>query len=58
MIQVIVIIFTGWLTGKIKSKGWVIVGVSLLPIIGTILMLTVDRKNQGALLFGYYLVGP
>jgi hypothetical protein len=30
----------------------------VLPIVGTILMLTVPRteKNKGVLLFGYYLV--
>jgi fucose permease len=30
--------------------------VSILPIIGTVMMLTVPRQHKGVLLFGYYLV--
>jgi hypothetical protein len=30
--------------------------VSVLPIIGTVMMLTVPRQHKGVLLFGYYLV--
>jgi hypothetical protein len=30
--------------------------VSILPIVGTVMMLTVPRQHKGVLLFGYYLV--
>jgi hypothetical protein len=30
--------------------------VAILPIIGTVMMLTVPRQHKGVLLFGYYLV--
>jgi hypothetical protein len=46
----------GWIAGRVQSKGWVIVGFTIPPIIGAILMLTVNRENKGVLLFGYYLV--
>ncbi|KAK0610789.1 major facilitator superfamily domain-containing protein [Immersiella caudata] len=56
VIQVLVIIGSGWLATRFQRKGLVIAGVSILPSIGTILMLTVPRRHKGALLFGYYLV--
>lgn len=56
MIQVIAIVGTGWLATRFQRKGLVIAGVSVLPTIGTILMLTVSREHKGVLLFGYYLV--
>ncbi|RAL06517.1 putative MFS transporter [Aspergillus homomorphus CBS 101889] len=56
VIQVLAILGTGWLATRIRSKGWTIAGVSVLPTIGTILMLTVPREQKGVLLFGYYLV--
>lgn len=46
----------GWLAGKLKSKGWVIVIGCVPTVIGTVLMLTIPRHNKGVLLFGYYLV--
>ncbi|KAK3689246.1 major facilitator superfamily domain-containing protein [Podospora appendiculata] len=55
-IQVIVIIGSGWLATRFQSKGLVIAGVSVLPAVGTIIMLTVPRGQKGVLLFGYYLV--
>jgi len=57
VIQVIVIIGSGWLATRFQRKGLVIAGVSVLPSIGTIMMLTVPRQYKGVLLFGYYLVG-
>ncbi|OTB05151.1 hypothetical protein M426DRAFT_57407 [Hypoxylon sp. CI-4A] len=57
-IQVVIIIGSAWLATRIGRKGVVITGLSCLPIIGTVLMLTVPRneKNKGVLLLGYYLV--
>ncbi|KAI0105914.1 MFS general substrate transporter [Daldinia grandis] len=57
-IQVVIIIGSAWIATRIGRKGIVITGLSCLPTIGTILMLTVPRneKNKGALLLGYYLV--
>ncbi|RAH69451.1 putative MFS transporter [Aspergillus aculeatinus CBS 121060] len=56
VIQVLSILGTGWVATRIRSKGWTIAGVSVLPTVGTILMLTVPREQKGVLLFGYYLV--
>lgn len=56
VIQIFAIIGAGWIAGKIKSKGLAIVGFCVPPIIGTIIMLTVNRESRGVLLFGYYLV--
>lgn len=56
VIQIIAIIGSGWVATKTQRKGLVIAGVSILPSIGTILMLTVSREQKGVLLFGYYLV--
>lgn len=55
-IQVIAIMSTGWVATKFQRKGLTISCISVLPIIGTILMLTVPREQKGVLLFGYYLV--
>jgi uncharacterized membrane protein len=55
-IQIAVIVGGGWLAGKLKSKGWVIVIGCVPTVIGTVLMLTIPRHNKGVLLFGYYLV--
>ncbi|AEO68507.1 uncharacterized protein THITE_2118047 [Thermothielavioides terrestris NRRL 8126] len=57
-IQFFVIIGSAWAATHWKRKGLTIAAVSVLPIIGTILMLTVPRSdsNKGVLLFGYYLV--
>ncbi|KAI1420172.1 major facilitator superfamily domain-containing protein [Xylaria sp. FL1777] len=58
VIQVVSIIGSAALATKLRRKGLVITLVSLLPIVGTILMLTVPRNGhtKGVLLFGYYLV--
>lgn len=58
MIQVVSIIGSAALATKIRRKGLVIALISLLPIAGTILMITVPRNGhtKGVLLFGYYLV--
>ncbi|KAI0810240.1 major facilitator superfamily domain-containing protein [Xylaria sp. FL0064] len=58
VIQVVSIVGSAALATKIRRKGFVITLISLLPIIGTILMLTVPRNGhtKGVLLFGYYLV--
>ncbi|KAK0701154.1 major facilitator superfamily domain-containing protein [Apiosordaria backusii] len=55
-IQFIVIIASGWVATRFKHKGLTIAGVCVLPIVGTIIMLTVPREQKGVLLFGYYLV--
>jgi hypothetical protein len=56
VIQIIAIIGSGWIATKTQRKGLVITGTSVLPAIGTILMLTVPRQHKGVLLVGYYLV--
>ncbi|KAK7742422.1 hypothetical protein SLS62_010730 [Diatrype stigma] len=58
VIQIVVIIGSGWVSTKIGRKGVVITGLSVLPTLGAVLMLTVPRneKNKGVLLLGYYLV--
>lgn len=57
-IQFFMIIGSAWAATHWKRKGLTITAVSILPIVGTILMLTVPRTpgNKGVLLFGYYLV--
>ncbi|KAI0377486.1 MFS general substrate transporter [Hypomontagnella monticulosa] len=57
-IQIVVIIGSAWVATRIGRKGLVITGLACLPTIGTVLMLTVPRKesNKGVLLLGYYLV--
>ena len=57
VIQVLVIIGSGWLATRLQRKGLVIAAVSTLPALGTIFMLTIPRQHKGVLLFGYYLVG-
>lgn len=56
VIQVIAIIGSGWIAQRYQRKGLVIAATSVLPIIGTVLLLTVPRHQKGVLLFGYYLV--
>ncbi|KAJ3554601.1 hypothetical protein NPX13_g10571 [Xylaria arbuscula] len=58
VIQVVSIIGSAALATKIRRKGLVIALFSLLPITGTILMISVPRNGhtKGVLLFGYYLV--
>lgn len=56
VIQIAAIVGSSWLATKLQKKGVVISIMSVPPIIGTILMLTVPRKQKGVLLFGYYLV--
>jgi hypothetical protein len=55
-IQIIAIIGSAWLATKYQRKGLTITGLSILPTIGAIIMLTVPRELKGVLLFGYYLV--
>lgn len=54
--EIISIIGSAWMAQRYQRKGLVILGTSVLPIIGTIIMLTVPREQKGVLLFGYYLV--
>ncbi|KAI1174036.1 allantoate permease [Nemania sp. FL0916] len=58
VIQVGSIIGSAALATKLRRKGLVLAIVSLFPIIGTVLMITVPRngRTKGVLLFGYYLV--
>ncbi|CAN8098236.1 unnamed protein product [Discula destructiva] len=55
-IQIISIIGSAWLAKRTQRKGLVITAISVPPVIGSILMLTVPRRLKGVLLFGYYLV--
>lgn len=57
-IQFFVIIGSAWAATRFQRKGLTIAAISILPIVGTIIMLTVPRtsQNRGVLLFGYYLV--
>ncbi|KAK4120686.1 MFS general substrate transporter [Parathielavia appendiculata] len=56
-IQFFMIIGSAWAATHWQRKGLTIAAVSVLPIVGTLLMLTVPRTgtNKGVLLFGYYL---
>ncbi|KAM9880443.1 transporter C417.10-like protein 4 [Verticillium dahliae] len=56
VIQIIAIMGTGWIATRFQRKGLVIAGTAVLPIIGSVLMLTVPREQKAVLLFGYYLV--
>lgn len=55
-IQIVSILGSSWGATRFKRKGLAIALVSILPAVGTIMMLTVPRKHKGVLLFGYYLV--
>jgi len=57
-IQFCMIIGSAWAATHWQRKGLTIAAVSVLPVVGVILMLTVPRTpgNKGVLLFGYYLV--
>ncbi|KAJ4366425.1 hypothetical protein N0V83_008061 [Neocucurbitaria cava] len=57
-IQIVAILGSSLFATRFKRKGLTIALVAILPILGTILMLTVPRNshNKGVLLFGYYLV--
>ncbi|KAH7390920.1 major facilitator superfamily domain-containing protein [Phaeosphaeria sp. MPI-PUGE-AT-0046c] len=55
-IQIVAIIGSSWGATKFKRKGLAMTCVSIFPIVGTIMMLTVPRQHKGVLLFGYYLV--
>ena len=55
-IQIVCILGSSWGATHFKRKGAAIACVAVLPTIGTIMMLTVPRKQKGVLLFGYYLV--
>ncbi|KAI1261371.1 major facilitator superfamily domain-containing protein [Xylariaceae sp. FL1019] len=58
VIQVGSIIGSAALATRYRRKGLVLAGVSVLPTVGTVLMLAIRRNddNKGVLLFGYYLV--
>jgi hypothetical protein len=55
-IQIGAILASSWGATRFKRKGLAMACVSILPIIGTVMMLTVPRQHKGVLLFGYYLV--
>ncbi|KAF9691997.1 hypothetical protein EKO04_009925 [Ascochyta lentis] len=55
-IQIVSILGSSWAATRFKRKGLAIALVSILPAVGTVMMLTVPREHKGALLFGYYLV--
>lgn len=55
-IQIVSILGSSWGATRFKRKGLAIALVSVLPAVGTIIMLTVPRNHKGVLLFGYYLV--
>lgn len=54
--ELVAILGSGWLAQRFQRKGLVITAISVFPIIGAILMLTIPRSQKGVLLFGYYLV--
>ena len=56
VVQIISIISSAWIATRFNRKGLTITGLSIPPIIGAVLMLTVPRAYKGVLLFGYYLV--
>lgn len=56
IIQIISIIGAAAIATKWQRKGLTISGVAILPTIGTVILLTVNRDQKGVLLFGYYLV--
>ncbi|KAK6069295.1 transporter [Seiridium cupressi] len=55
-LQIITITGSAWLATRYGRKGLTITGITILPLVGIILMLTVPRSQKGVLLFGYYLV--
>jgi hypothetical protein len=55
-IQVVAILGSSWVATRFSRKGLAITLVSILPTVGTVMMLTVPRQHKGVLLFGYYLV--
>ncbi|KAF2128220.1 MFS allantoate transporter-like protein [Dothidotthia symphoricarpi CBS 119687] len=56
VIQIVAILASSYGATRFKRKGMAIALVAILPVIGTVMMLTVPRKHKGVLLFGYYLV--
>jgi MFS family permease len=56
VIQIVCILGSAWGAARWSRKGLAIALVAILPIVGTIMMLTVPRQHKGVLLFGYYLV--
>lgn len=58
VVQMVIILGSGWASTRIGRKGIVITATSILPTIGAVIMLTVPRddSNKGVLLLGYYLV--
>lgn len=55
-IQVISIIGGAWIATRFRAKGMTIVALSIPPIIGCVMLLTISRDQKGVLLFAYYLV--
>ncbi|KAI1870949.1 hypothetical protein JX265_005989 [Neoarthrinium moseri] len=55
-VQIVTITGAAWIATRYSRKGLTITGLSLLPLAGAIMMLTVPRSQKGVLLFGYYLV--
>ncbi|KAH8670703.1 major facilitator superfamily domain-containing protein [Ilyonectria robusta] len=47
VVQIVSILGTGWLATWTQRKGLVIAGISVLPTVGTIMMLTVPRDQKG-----------
>lgn len=54
--QIIAIVGSAAIATKWKRKGLVITIASVLPTVGTIILITVPRSQKGVLLFGYYLI--
>lgn len=55
IVQIFAIIGSAAVATKWQRKGFVISIAALLPITGTVILLTVPRSLKGVLLFGYYL---
>jgi len=55
-LQFIAIIVSGVAATKFKSRGPIIIALTIPAIIGSVMLLKVDRSKTGILLFGYYLL--
>lgn len=58
-VQVLVILLSSWLAWRYKSKGFILLGLIVPVIAGLAILFSIGRekKDQGPLLVGYYLLG-
>ncbi|KAI4527611.1 MFS general substrate transporter [Schizophyllum commune Loenen D] len=55
-IQIIVIVFSSYAAYQWRYKGPVLVGLSLVVLLGLILLYVIEESNTGVRLFAYYLL--